>query len=212
MAIRVRISLDNKDMLPKGVPRAGRLGRTAGQSANQYRAIMRRRLRNLFKKSIKAAIEAMAERVAVDTGMARATLIPIGRLVRALISITPLRPYRIGYSTVSNESLTSRKNYPNRLKNIPAGIALGEADLRGTEKTTYSEGKGNEDTVLYFRYMNSLYHYVLNDQHGSNNYEPWRSYQAGRAAFAATWNAGLPEAVRHLRTNLIQHLLRFRNA
>jgi hypothetical protein len=133
----------------------------------RYTEAIREELKHKLRRAVADWLRAVIEYVPVSTGMARASLIPLGQVVGVNVFTA---------TTIGNNAI--RKESPTRNK------ALGEA-------TGMSGGFfGGNQYQLTFVYQILIDHYLENETSahpGANEQviSPWESMEAGREAFAA---------------------------
>lgn len=124
-----------------------------------------------FEKAIKtqinnaarAFVRAAAVRIPVDTGMAKGSLLHLGRLLRVAVDISP-------------KPGSKKYQYPPR-KGYKKSPELGE-------ELTTSEIVNKGNLRYEFHFHTRIFHLLLNDMFGSPySGAPWRAIEAGRIAF-----------------------------
>lgn len=107
--------------------------------------------------TVKAAVETTANAVPVETGMARASLLPAARAVRAAINISP------------------KRNRQREGKTVSAGFNKGDYQVL--------KGKATRSAII----KSSVLHYVVNETFNNGAVRvqlprPWRSMLKGEVA------------------------------
>lgn len=148
-------------------------------SLPHFKKKMHANMTKLWREAIKEFVETVALRSAglvhVDTGMSKASIIPLAKVVRIAglvrASIVPNR-YKKTPKYYHFES-----NTPSGLKTISHGIELGE-------KVTKVDFGSPRDPVMTLEFSINVLQYFLNEEGvGNNNSVAWRSFEQGHAAF-----------------------------
>ena len=137
------------------------------------------RVRVAFNKSSREFYRTVWMSVPVRTGMARGSLVPLGRELKNVpTSIAPV---------IDWEASTPKRHYPKG-KDLAAGIKLGE------DAYLYESGNGKFTLVFDIK----VFHYILNEA-GLAKVGPWWTLPAGREAFKqAMKDSGVDDKLRKL--------------
>jgi hypothetical protein len=122
-------------------------------------------LNTLWRNAIRAFVSRIVldNIVKVDTGMARATLLPLARAVQMF--------------QVASRSIKAKRSRPGY--SISAGEALGKQAFDIKYATV-------KEPILSFIFRIELLHYILQEiGAGKNNSSAWRSLEKGQQAFDA---------------------------
>ena len=147
----------------------------------------------LWTDATKAFLEEIIKNdlIKVDTGMSRASLLPLARAVRMLTvvraSINPKRGPRPGYNAGAQGGATSWEvGDPSQPKSIEAGIKAGQKAYRlnfGTPGRPVFRFEFN--IVVYQHWLHEVY----------NNDPSWKSLERGTDAFRAYIKENAPNYV-----------------
>lgn len=139
------------------------------------KAIYRNTLK-LWKECVREFVFAAAEQIHVDTGMSKASLLPLSRTVNAIFSIQSKRLFRKGYTDISGVWR------PEGTKSVRTGSRLG----RRAFKLLFGS---HRRPVLKFEFQIVIYQHLLHE-FGlvSNTSGPWNSLIAGEKAFLNHFN------------------------
>lgn len=147
-------------------------------NVNKFNIALHKRAKRLWTDAARAFVEAVIRPslIQVDTGMAKATILPLARAVRLLevarASIKPLRKSRKGFTDLSGQW------NPTGTKSAATGEQLGEKAFR----LNFGSAKR---VLLFFEFRIVVFHYLLHEAGLVPGTGPWNSLEAGRAAFAA---------------------------
>lgn len=132
------------------------------------------RLKRLWRDAIQVYLRAIALEgvIKVDTGMSKASLLPLARAVRMLgevrATISPQRPPTKGMTDISGTY------HPNRSKSVAEGERAGQ----GAFNISYGNPKR---IVFHFSFETRVYQYFLHEI-GAGGKSAWNSLEIGRAA------------------------------
>jgi len=154
-------------------------------NVKKFTQVMKKNMDKLWRIAIREFLIAASTHVHVDTGMSRASFLPLAAKVRAssLIMIDPKRGPRKGLDTFT-------AYHPTRYKSIAEGRKAGEKSFNirfGTPTAPYWE----------FRFDIAVFHWSL--------HEPaWQALDAGGIAFMA--------ALQREKENIIPRLAEWMEA
>jgi len=124
-------------------------------NVGKWKKNVSRKASELRDQSAREFIDATVSRIPVYEGTARATLIPLGRIVNKMVPIGGV------------------KTPPRSGRGIAAGAAKASASRFGNQ------------FIRGFKWNHDVLHYALSDTVLSNKSAPWLSVEAGREAAMA---------------------------
>lgn len=150
---------------------------------NLYTRTLVARLNTVFNGGIRAFVEAIAVDglIRVDTGMSKASLLPLARAVRhaASVIISPERPYRKGLTEMDGTYISHAYRYKQ------AGI------LRGQDAYEITQGSA-DDLKWLFTFDVMIYQWSLYESSKHQGHGPWNSLPVGKAAMRGYLKERLP--------------------
>lgn len=148
-------------------------------------------LEKLWKDSAKAFLRAVLENQAftnhTDTGMSRASLIPLARKIRLATKV--MEGASIKHSSRKGAFDIDGNWHPDAIRDMAAGIAAGE------EAFTLTTGT-HKRMLFRFRFSIEVFQYLMNE-HGMWNTTAFQTIAAGEEAFWAYYNANFDTYVKH---------------
>lgn len=149
---------------------------------------LREYMTKLWKESTQEFVKAVAKRMlTMDTGMSKASLIPLARQVRALTAL------RNNFGSHVSERKGAWDIYGIYHKDWVRDVRQGER--LGEKSFEYKVPPTKKRMVFHFAFEINVYQYLLHDR-GYKHSEAWQTLVAGRAAFKAHYDANFDEYVR----------------
>jgi hypothetical protein len=143
------------------------------KAQQKYDIAIRRQMNNAARAFVRAAVK----RIPVDTGMARGSLLHLGRLLRVAV---PIRP---------KPSIRERNYQYEPARGQPKTAALG-SELTVSHITK----KGSR---YEFIFHTQIFHLILNDVWGSAHTGPWNALSAGRQEAQRYMRGTAPKRMPH---------------
>ena len=163
----------------------GRFEKLTLQGA-RFSTAWKQALETQMRQASREFLRAVIVRVPVYTGMARGSLQPVGRFLRVAVPIRPDPRARL---------------YPD--KNPGRGRALGGFNF--SNKGGFSPNLSINIGVLHFQ-LNEFRSSKLKLRHPT----PWRSFDAGRAAFRAYLRRNLAQKVPRINSFVVRTRVRIK--
>jgi len=146
----------------------------------KIRRLFHNRLKRLWKGSVHAFIYAAFSRIPVDTGMTRASFLPLARAAKAVTVakafLVTHRAPRLGYGYS-----------PTEMRSVRHGIKLGENAYELYLGTPEAPDMRLEFNIVVFQHKLHELGYQT---------PPWRSMDFGKAAFLDYWNINFDAVVQ----------------
>lgn len=138
-----------------------------------YSKILHSNMQTMLRAGTRAYIEAILPLIQVDTGMSKASLIPLGRAIRKVgairSSIVPERKMRYGVTNMDG-------SYDSKgIKNAAAGERAGQDAFK------FDYGS-QTNPAMSFEFRINVYQYWLQENYSKGGTSPWKTFDKGRKA------------------------------